>query len=126
MNPHEKFLGKTLLHGNEAGEITPAMIKQRANELALIDGRARAGEEDRLLARKELQGEALPETTSDDTPAIACALGRDPSEPLSVPGRQIPNHHEADDDDTNERLAIEGIEEAQHDQMLAARRHKTL
>jgi len=126
MNSHEKNFGKTLIHGDEAGEITPAMIDQRAQEIALIDGRDQATDEDQLLARKELQGSDLPETMAEDTPTIAAALNRDPSEPISVPGHQTPNYNEADDDDTTERLAIEGVEEAQHDQMLAARRRKTL
>ncbi len=126
MNHHDKNFGKTLLHGNEAGEITPAMTARRAEEIALIDGRSEATAEDRRLAQKELQGEDLPDTMADDTPSIASSLSRDPSEPLSVPGHQTPVYNEADNDDTTERLAIEGIEEAQHDQMLAARRRKTL
>ena len=125
MNSHEKNSGKILLHGEEAGEITSTMIEARAQEIALIEGRDTPTAEDRRLALQELEGRELPETTADDTPSIACALSRDPSEPISVPGHQTPTYNEADNDDMNERLAIEGIEEAQHDQMLAARRRKT-
>lgn len=124
MNPHDPNSGKILLHGAEAGEITRAMIKRRASEIALIDGRDSITADDLRLARQELQGRELPDTTADDSPVIALSLTRDPSEPISVPGHQIPNYNEADDDDMTERLAIEGIEEAQHDQMLAARRRK--
>ncbi len=125
MNSHDPNFGKTLLHGAEVGEITPSMIEDRALEIAQIEGRDTITDQDRRAARHELQGRDLPETTSDDSPAIARSLSRDPSEPISVPGQQAPNHNEADDDDIAERLAIEGIEEAQHEQMLAARRRKT-
>lgn len=113
-----------LLHGEAAGEITRSMIELRAQEIALIEGRDTPTDEDRHLARQELQGGDLPDTTADDSPAIARSLNRDPSEPISVPGHQAPTFNEADDDNVSERLAIEGIEEAQHDQMLAARRRK--
>jgi len=123
MNSHETNSGKTLLHGAEAGEITSAMIENRAREIALIDGRAFTSTTDRRKAREELQGRALPDTTSDDSASIARSLNRDPSDPVSVPGHQTPDHpNEGDDPDMIERLAIEGVEEAQHDQMLAARR----
>ncbi len=125
MNSHDINSGKTILHGAEAGEITRSMIEHRAREIALIEGRNTITAADRRLARNELQGRDLPDTTADDSPTIALSLNRDPSEPVSVPGHQIPVHNEADDDDMTERLAIEGIEEAQHDQMLAARRRKT-
>jgi len=123
MNSHEINSGKTLLHGAEAGEITLGMIERRAQEIALIEGRDTISDEDRRLALQELQGRELPDTTADDSPTIALSLNRDPSDPISVPGHQTPIYNEADDD-INERLAIEGIEEAQHDQMLAARRRK--
>jgi hypothetical protein len=125
MNPHEAHPGKILLHGKETGEITRSMIERRAREIALIEGRDAVSASDRHLARQELQGGDLPDTTAEDSPSIASSLSRDPSEPISVPGHQIPDHNEANDDDTPERLAIEGIEEAQHEQMLAARRRKT-
>lgn len=125
MNSHEKNPGKTLLHGEAAGEITGSMIRRRAQEIALIEGRDSPTAEDYRLAGEELQGHDLPDTTAEDSPGIARSLSRDPSDPISVPGHQAPTFNEADDDDVIERLAIEGIEEAQHDQMLAARRRKT-
>lgn len=124
MNSHDSNSGKILLHGVDAGEITRSMVEHRAREVALINGRDTITARDRRIARLELQGRDLPDTTSDDSPSIALALSRDPSEPISIPGHQTPVYNEANDDDVIERLAIEGIEEAQHDQMLAARRQK--
>lgn len=123
MNSHDFSSGKILLHGADAGEITRSMIERRAHEIALIDGRHTTSLADRRSARSELQGRELPETTLDDSPSIALSLSRDYSDPVSVPGHQTPTYHESDDD-LIERLAIEGIEEAQHDQMLAARRRR--
>lgn len=124
MNLHDPNSGKTLLRGADAGEITLSMIERRAREIALIDGRHSITIDDRRLARHELQGRDLPASSLEDTPSIALSLNRDPSDPISVPGHQTPTYNEAEGDDLTERLAMEGIEEAQHDQMLAARRLK--
>lgn len=125
MNPYDKTTpGKTLIHGNEAGEIDAQTLEQRADEIALIEGRDTTSDLDRQQARKELQGLDLPETTSEDSPPIPLALNRDPSDPISDSGHQVPTYNEADNDDVAERLAIEGLAEAQHEQMLAARRRK--
>ena len=61
---------------------------------------------------------------SDDGDSFVPAITRDPSEPASVSGHQTPSHAEADADDMIERLAVEGVEEAQHDQMVAARHRR--
>jgi len=113
---------KFLLHGQGAGELTDDMVEARAREIAVIRGRTaeQVSEEDRAEAWAELQGELLPAPTDSDGES-AGALTRDPSEPVSVPGRHIPNMEPEDDSSAIEQLATEGVEEAQHDQMLAAR-----
>lgn len=113
---------KFLVHGQGTGELTDDMVETRAREIAVIHGRSaeRVSEEDRAEAWAELQGERLPDTTDSDGES-AGALTRDPSEPVSVPGRQVPNLEPEDESGAIERLATEGVEEAQHDQMLAAR-----
>lgn len=115
---HRKFL----VHGRPTGELTDDMVEERAREIAVIRGRPadRVSEEDRAEAWAELQGELLPAATDSDGDS-AGAITRDPSEPLSVPGRQVPNLEPEDESGAIERLATEGVEEAQHDQMLAAR-----
>jgi hypothetical protein len=116
-NTHHKFL----LHGQGTGELTDDIVEVRAREIAVIRGRSadRVTEDDRAEAWAELQGELLPPSTESDGES-AGAITRDPSEPVSVPGRHIPNL-EPDDSSNIEQLAHEGVEEAQHDQMLAAR-----
>jgi hypothetical protein len=56
------------------------------------------------------------------------SLSRDPSDPPANRGKQIPDQEEPDDDETaqSERLVEEGVDEAEHDQMLAARRKRNL
>jgi hypothetical protein len=50
------------------------------------------------------------------------AMTRDPSEPLTQTGHQVPDLEEPDGQTDQEHLAEEGVEEAQHEQMLEARR----
>ncbi len=116
---------RILRHGRRADEITEEAIAQRARELAMIDGRSPRDitDEDRRHALAELRGESLPETSFDDDETSA-SLTRDPSEPLSVAGERKPTRNEPEDQEVQERLVLEGVEEAQHDQMLAARRRR--
>ena len=118
-NPHHPR-GRIILHGDGVGDLTLDDIEKRAREIAVIHGRApeRATEEDRQQALDELQNRAQP---IDDDGESRGAITRDPSEPVSVPGRHIVNQTGEGDPAAIERLAYEGVEEAQHDQMLAAR-----
>ena len=116
---------RILRHGRRADEITDEAIALRARELAIIDGRSPRDitDEDRQRALAELRGELLPETSFDDGEGGA-GLSRDPSEPLSIAGERKPTLNEPEDQEVEERLVLEGVEEAQHDQMLAARRRR--
>ncbi len=116
---------RILRHGRRADEITDEAVELRAKELALIDGRRAdsVNDQDRARALAELRGAHLPETTFDDGEADA-GLSRDPSEPRSISGGRTPIYNEPEDQETQERLVLEGVEEAQHDQMLASRRNK--
>ncbi|HEX2861459.1 MAG TPA: hypothetical protein VHN79_07455 [Lacunisphaera sp.] len=108
--------------GDGLGVASPGMLERRAHELALIAGRMEATDDDRHAARRELQNQELPDGITEDEPLVP-AMTRDPSEPVSDRGRQSPNRVGPDDDtDTAlEKLALEGVEEAQHEQMLASR-----
>lgn len=98
-------------------------VETRARELALIDGRpaSRVTDEDRALAREELAGRHLPETTLEDAESVG-GLSRAPDEPRSLPGAQTPMRNEPEDQETAERLVLDGVEQAAHEQMLADRR----
>jgi hypothetical protein len=98
-------------------------IKRRARELASINGIPPTvlSEKYLLQARRELAGENLPPTSGEDIEAVG-AMTRDPSDPLSISGHQIPTLEDPDGQQDLERLTEEGVEEAQHEQMIAARR----
>jgi len=123
----KKSQTKILLRGNGTGDLTQDDVEKRAREIAVIRGRdpEALSEDDRAEAWAELNGELLPGTSSTDKNA-AGGLSRDPSEPLSDPGHEVVTAEpEEDETDARERLANEGVEEAQHDQMLAARERET-
>jgi hypothetical protein len=101
--------------------MTPADLEARAKEIALINGRETPTTADRLQARHEFRGDNLPPPINENSNS-SHAITRDPSEPTSNFGSETPNQ-EADDSQNNaERMVIEGVEEAQHEQMIAARR----
>jgi hypothetical protein len=120
---HHPPRGRISLHGDGVGDLTLDDIEKRAQEIALIAGRSaeRVTDDDREQAWEELQNRQLSAATEDDGESRG-AISRDPSEPVSIPGRHIVNQDgEGDPAAAVERLAYEGVEEAQHDQMLAAR-----
>jgi len=118
--PHQN---KILLHGKGTGDLTDSDVEKRAREIAVIRGRAADSvtEEDRAEAWAELDGQLLPGTTASDREGRG-TLSRDPSEPVGDSGHQVVTENPTEDEeDATERLATEGVEEAQHDQMLASR-----
>ncbi|HEX2854594.1 MAG TPA: hypothetical protein VHO24_15290 [Opitutaceae bacterium] len=117
--------GKILLHSAGLGEPTNDAINRRARELAVIEGREEPTKVDFEQARAELRGTTLPVGGPDDVSSME-SLSRDPSEPMAQHGRQVPNYEGTDEEVSAERLVTEGVEEAQHDQMFAARRKKPL
>jgi hypothetical protein len=118
---------KTVLHGQGAGEISDADLEKRAREIALIQGRGdeNVTEEDRAAAYAELSGQTLPETTVDDARSLG-ALSRDPSDPPSLSGGETPHSEEPNEQAELERIVLEGVEEAQHDQMVEAGKRRQL
>lgn len=121
--PRNEQGARILRHGRRADEITQEAIEQRARELALIDGRSprEATDQDRENALAELRGLHLPDTLNDDGVGVG-GVSHDPSDPVSLPDEWTPMLNEPEDQEVQERLVLEGVEEAQHDQMLAARR----
>lgn len=115
--------GKILVHSQGTGVLTTSDLKRRADELADIAGHVEPSREEREQAARELEGGDLPDPTESD--AISeHALTRDPSEPVSNFGHQTPDREAPDEQKGIERLVNEGVEEAQHEQMLAARHRR--
>lgn len=109
----------SLPHANEAA----ARTRKKGESPQKHTLPPQVGRQDRYRAREELAG--LPILGPNDTEeTILRGASRDPSEPVSDYGHEIPNVEEPDGQASIERLVNEGVEEAQSDQMNADRRRK--
>jgi len=108
------------------GTVTPKMVRQRAAELAVIDGHPDQG-----VSRSECE-EARQELTGEpDADPREAALESAPESERWDPvpgstGHKVPVPPGDDEDDEgrsdNERLVEEGVAEAEHDHMVQAAR----
>jgi hypothetical protein len=111
---------KVEVHGKGVGGFSAGDVERRAQELAVIDNRAETTDEDRARALEELRDRHLPDAVNEDADTMQ-SMSRDPSDPMVDRGRQVPEYGGDDEKAALERLALEGVEEAQHEQMLEAR-----
>ena len=124
MNTNPLHEGAIIIHGIGIGTVTRGMVRQRAAELAAINGRGphEASRSDWDDARRELNGggeldpqqtmlESAPE--SDRWNPIAGSAGH---EALVA----FDDNEDEDGRSIGERLFEEGVEEAGHDQMVQA------
>jgi hypothetical protein len=111
---------KVELQGRGVSGFSEADVTRRARELAMIGDRAEPTEEDRVRALAEFRDQHLPDTVNDDVDSMQ-SMSRDPSDPMVDRGRRVPEHGVDDEKSALERLALEGVEEAQHEQMVQAR-----
>jgi len=113
---------------NQVGEKTqssplqPESIEQRARELALINGRDdnHVLESDRDLAEKELLGDAAANDAADESEIMPRGMGSPPTSTGHATEKYLPM-----DDEVEIRMVQQGVDEATHDQMLAAAKIKT-
>lgn len=123
MNPitHQKLI----VHGEAVGGITAADVERRAREIALLDGRGATEPtlQDRQAALAELAGSTVHPTLNDDGLSAGSAT-RDPSDNVVFFNNQKAPTQDVDEQEDVERLALEGVEEASHDQMVAAHRRR--
>jgi hypothetical protein len=109
------------------GTVTRKMVKERAAELAVINGRSAqdVSKADWEQAKRELTGG----TDIDSKEMILeSAPESERWDPLpGSTGRKVPAAASEDEDDEgrsdNERLVEEGVAGAEHDQMLQATKH---
>jgi hypothetical protein len=108
------------------GTVTRKMVRERAAELAVINGRSgrEASESDWEQAKRELTGE--PDMDPKEA-ALETAPESERWDPVpGSTGNKVPAAPSADEDDEgrsdNERLVNEGIEGAEQDQMRQAAR----
>ena len=117
-------------HSGGIGTVTRAMVRERAVELAIINGRSaqEVSKSDWDRAKQELTGES---DADPNEAAIESAPESERWDPVpGSPGHKVPVAPSADEDDEgrsdNERLVEEGIEGAEHDQMRQASRKRDL
>jgi len=103
------------------GTVTRKMVRERAVELAVINGRSAldVSKSDLDQAKRELTGE--PDADPKEA-VLESTLESERWDPLpGSTGHKVPAGSSEDEDDEgrsdNERLVAEGIEGAEHDQM---------
>jgi hypothetical protein len=111
--------GKVAEHARGLGTVTPEMVTQRAHEIALINRRAndKPTPEDWEEAKRELTSGHTMHDPAEDLPV---SKRWDP-----VPGStsRRANTVQADDEQTiAETLVEDGVEEAEHEQMVEGTR----
>src|SRR5512138_271085 len=117
MAKSQKGTPRVELRGRGLGVHSRADLNRRAKELALIDNRTEANNEDRARALAEFEDRNLPDAVNEDADSMQ-SMSRDPSDPMVDRGRQAPERMvDLDEKTAIEKLALEGVEEAQHEQM---------
>lgn len=102
--------------------VTPDTVENRARELALIAGREpnRVTASDRIQAKKELLGDDSADVAVDDTGITPSGMGAPPTSTGKHVKPQLPT-----DDQTEIQTVQEGLDEAEHDEMLQAAKTRT-
>jgi hypothetical protein len=117
----EKMHGKMSSHFQGLGTVTREMVQARARELALINGRAPEAftQEDWQQARRELTGQ---ESALEDTDPVAAATRW--SEAPGTTGHRVDKESAPDEETIAEELVREGVEEAEHEQMVEGAKYE--
>jgi len=121
MNAPRQNSAKILNHARGLGVPTAEEVRQRARELARIDGDNEPNEEHWQLAKRELHGGHDFENGSHEHDMQLLVSEHDFIS--ADPGRHTPKHSIDEDDHIVEELIAEGMDEALHEQMLEARRN---
>jgi len=99
--------------------VTADMVEVRARELALIAGRdpKRVTASDRIQAKLELLGDDSADGPVDDSGILASGMGAPPTSTGVRIKPQLPT-----DDETEIQTVQEGVDAAEHDEMVQAAR----
>lgn len=124
MNTNPLQEGALIIHGVGIGTVTRGMIRERAAELAVINGRLahEASHADWDEAKRELTGGTTLDPQQELLESVPESERWEPV-PGST-GHEVPaSFNDEEDEDgrsASQRLFEEGVEEAEHDQMLQA------
>jgi hypothetical protein len=113
LHPHGRITQNT---------VTPDEVNERARELALIGGREpnRRTTSDLREAKEELRGDDAADAPADDPNLTGSGMGAPPASRGRKTEPNLP-----DDDLDEERTVQEGVDEAEHSEMLEASKHPT-
>lgn len=106
-------------HAEGMGLPSTDLVRQRAQELARIAGRHESNEYDWQQAKQELHGGHSLHLDDGDDQMIGAATEREIPGTL---GHHVENVMPEDNENLGEELVAEGMDEAEHEQMLAAAR----
>jgi hypothetical protein len=111
---------KIICHAEGLGAPDTDAVRQRAKELAVINGREQYSEEDWREAKRELHGGHELNDTNGEMEMSSMVSEHDMV--VGSVGRHVENMGVEDADNVVEELIAEGMDEAVHEQMLASRR----
>jgi hypothetical protein len=122
MNDNSHPAGKNSVHGDGFGAPSPDSVEKRAREIALIAERDpdEFTDADWEQARRELLGTQVsnaPEETADNAEVV-----EEWNVVASSAGHRAPRIE--DEENVGEQLVEEGVQEAEHDQMVEARKEE--
>ncbi len=110
---------KIIQHSEGMGIPNADSVRKRAEELARIDGRGEYNDVDWHEAKRELHGGH--ESNSNNGHLEISRLVSEHDMTTSDVGHHVENMLPEDNDNMVEELIAEGMDEAEHEQMLAAR-----
>jgi len=117
MHPHHQT-SKIINHAGGMGVATVEDVRQRALELAKIDGRTEMQHTDTYWAQAQYELHGGHDTNHSDDEVSTLLVG--PDMVAGSLGHHVPNYSADESEFAAEELYKEGMEEAEHEQMLAA------
>ena len=104
------------------GTVTSEMVEARARELAAINGRSQPSEADYQQAKRELTGEAETDPQEENVESIPESEGWDrvPDSTGRQAAESLGEDEDAEGRSESAQMFEEGVNEAEHDQMLRA------
>lgn len=112
-------MARILVHSEGLGALTSEQVRQRARELALINGHEVYTQGDWQQAKIEMHGGHLPNGEFEDEMAAPAMVSERDMLSAEV-GHHTPRVKPEDDGNVVEELWQEGMEEAEHERMLGA------
>ena len=120
MSAHHPHSAKIMQHAEGLGAVSADEVRRRAAELAFIAGHSEPTDADWSEAKRELHG-GHGHTNSEDEAEMVCLVSEHDMVVTDL-GHHVANHGPETEDNLGEELVAEGMDEAVHEQMLAARR----